>query len=73
MPQDNIEVRCMVHGPMKYRFDRDWWNCVGYDGEGCGSFLTAETVRDQDPPKFGTVLWNIYPNGIPFGIEEITK
>lgn len=25
-----------MHGPMKWRPGLDWWECLGFDGEGCG-------------------------------------
>lgn len=28
-------VECLTHGPMKERFALDWWECPGFDGEGC--------------------------------------
>jgi hypothetical protein len=46
-----IAVECGIHGPMKYRFPLDWWECVGFDGEGCCK-LIAEEAYDllQYPP-----------------------
>jgi hypothetical protein len=29
------EVRCDQHGPMQHREDTHWWECHGFDGEGC--------------------------------------
>lgn len=29
---------------MKYRFSLCWWECVGFDGEGCD----AQLVYDED-------------------------
>jgi hypothetical protein len=37
-----IEPGCPIHGQMHYRFDMDWWECPGWDGEGCGYRVTAE-------------------------------
>jgi hypothetical protein len=33
-------VSCSVHGPMKRR--DDGWVCVGFDGEGCTSWITDD-------------------------------
>lgn len=39
----SAQVACRVHGPMKFRFDRNWWECPGFDGEGC-RVVRAEEV-----------------------------
>jgi hypothetical protein len=36
------EVICLTHGPMKYRFALDWWECPGFDGEGCNVHLVYQ-------------------------------
>lgn len=41
---EHLDVRCAIHGPMRYRFNMDWWNCVGFDGDECNSLLTAEVA-----------------------------
>jgi hypothetical protein len=28
-------VECTIHGPMHYRTKFNWWECLGFDGEGC--------------------------------------
>ena len=35
-------VICNTHGPMKRR--EHWWECPGFDGEGCDSWLTDGDV-----------------------------
>lgn len=30
-----MTVTCRVHGPMRYRTAPHWYECPGYDGEGC--------------------------------------
>lgn len=43
------EVICLTHGPMKHRFALDWWECVGFDGEGCGVQLVyAEDIERSE-------------------------
>jgi hypothetical protein len=40
-----VDVECLTHGPMKYRFALDWWECLGFDGEGCDvQIVYAEDV-----------------------------
>lgn len=39
-----MTVTCLTHGPMKYRFDTRWYECVGFDGEGCD----APVAREED-------------------------
>lgn len=42
---DDVQVICNAHGPMHYRFAFDWWECVGFDGEGCsGQIVYAEDL-----------------------------
>jgi hypothetical protein len=39
-----MTITCDIHGgELKYRFDKCWWECVGWDGEGC-CHLTDEDV-----------------------------
>lgn len=39
-------VRCLAHGPMRYRPALGWWECPGFDGEGCDvQIVYAEDVR----------------------------
>lgn len=38
-----MTVTCLTHGPMRYRAPLCWWECVGFDGEGCD----APVVRDE--------------------------
>lgn len=40
----NVTVTCDTHGPMRYRFTTRWYECPGFDGEGCGVLL----VYDED-------------------------
>jgi hypothetical protein len=37
-------ITCATHGPMLYRPIPRWWECVGFDGEGCGTQL----LYDED-------------------------
>lgn len=39
-----FSIACVMHGEMKHRFDKDWWVCVGFDGEECSSFFTTEAL-----------------------------
>ena len=39
-----MTVSCDLHGPMKRRYHLFWWECVGFDGEGCG----VQIVYDED-------------------------
>jgi hypothetical protein len=39
-----LVVRCMTHGLMKYDEQRRCWVCLGWDGEGCQTVTTDETV-----------------------------
>jgi hypothetical protein len=39
-----MTVTCLTHGPMRYRFDTRWHECLGFDGEGCSTQL----VYDED-------------------------
>jgi hypothetical protein len=32
---------CALHGPLRYRFALDRWECPGFDGEGC-TVITSE-------------------------------
>ena len=44
--QDGAVVVCRVHGLMKYREPFGWWECPGFDGEGCGvQIVYLEDVR----------------------------
>lgn len=38
IPND-VDVTCGIHGPMKFRFERELYECVGYDGEGCCTLM----------------------------------
>jgi len=40
-----VTVSCDVHGPMRRREHLFWWECAGFDGEGCGAWLTDEDIR----------------------------
>jgi len=48
------DVSCDIHGPMRYRFALDWWECVGFDGEGC----TVPIVYSED-------IFGCDPSGMP--------
>lgn len=39
-----MTVSCDVHGPMRRREQLFWWECAGFDGEGCG----VQIVYDED-------------------------
>jgi hypothetical protein len=39
-----LDVTCMYHGPMHYRNPMMWYDCIGFDGEGCPAKLTDEEV-----------------------------
>jgi hypothetical protein len=39
-----MTVTCLTHGPMRRRESLCWWECVGFDGEGCG----MQVVYDED-------------------------
>lgn len=39
-----MTVICRTHGPMLYRFPLKWWECHGFDGEGC----STQIVYDED-------------------------
>lgn len=48
-----MTLHCNVHGPMRYRPRFHWWECAGFDGEGCPLiFVTDELVyyAVADPP-----------------------
>jgi hypothetical protein len=47
-----VTVTCRVHGPMRYRVPLCWWECVGFDGEGCD----APVVRDEDLARADVVV-----------------
>ena len=41
-----MTVACDIHGPMKWRERLLWWECPGFDGEGCGvQIVYEEDVR----------------------------
>lgn len=37
-------MACDLHGPMRYRAPLCWWECLGFDGEGCHVMI----VYDED-------------------------
>ena len=39
-----MTVICNVHGPMKHRPSLSWWECPGFDGEGC----STQIIYDED-------------------------
>ncbi len=39
-----MTVICNVHGPMKHRPPLGWWECPGFDGEGC----PVQIIYDED-------------------------
>jgi hypothetical protein len=42
---DRVIVVCDIHGPMKHRFQLDWWECLGFDGtDYCSTLVRAETL-----------------------------
>ena len=61
LPGD-VQVRCLVHGPVRWRPGAGWRECAGFDGEGrgeCGVFLVY--IEDAEAAiRFG--------GGIP-GVE----
>lgn len=45
---------CEIHGRMRHR--ENFWECNGYDGEGCESMITDDelsgcVIRTCDPPR----------------------
>jgi hypothetical protein len=45
----NPVVECLTHGPMIYRMGCDWWECVGFDGEGCSvPLVSSEDAARED-------------------------
>jgi hypothetical protein len=54
-----VTVICLVHGPMKHNVKMLWWECHGFDGEGCDlNNITDELIRRLDiiPPGIA-VSW----------------
>ena len=52
----DITVRCAEHGPMRYREGFSWWDCPGFDGEGCRTKVTAleaSMIRRGQPIEVG--------------------
>jgi len=39
-----VIAECFYHGPMKYRDHLLWFECVGFDGEGCPARLGDEQI-----------------------------
>ncbi len=39
-----MTVTCLTHGPMLRREPLCWWECAGFDGEGC----STQIVYDED-------------------------
>ena len=37
-------VICLTHGPMRRSEPKKWWECHGFDGEGC----RTQIVYDED-------------------------
>jgi hypothetical protein len=37
-----VNVACDTHGPMLRREPLGWWECAGFDGEGCGTQIVYE-------------------------------
>jgi hypothetical protein len=56
-----VTVACDLHGPMKWREGPGWWECFGFDGEGCG----VQIVYEEDA-RLGPA------SGIP-GVTVLTK
>lgn len=42
---EEVQVTCPVHGPMRLDFPRDSYVCRGFDGEGCRRYLHNEEVE----------------------------
>lgn len=57
-------VNCLVHGPMKWRPGVDWWQCLGFDGEGARD-CRVMLVYAEDAARWSE------PGDIP-GVEVIT-
>lgn len=54
-----MTVICLTHGPMKHHVKKCWWECHGFDGEGCPlSNITDELIKRLDiiPPGIA-VSW----------------
>jgi hypothetical protein len=50
-------VECTIHGPMHWRPGPDWWECLGFDGEGCGRQLVyAEDAALRPTPGSGWMV-----------------
>jgi hypothetical protein len=47
-------VACDLHGPMKYRPPLCWWECLGFDGEGCNVMI----VYDEDIARETATAWD---------------
>lgn len=43
-PEEQPQITCRLHGPMRLDFPRDSWVCKGFDGEGCDRYLHAEEL-----------------------------
>jgi hypothetical protein len=39
-----LVVNCEQHGPMRHRVITRQWICAGFDGEGCDTVITDESV-----------------------------
>lgn len=58
-----ISLACAKHGPMRFRLNLGWWDCAGFDGEGCAARVTCTELcvilagRPLDPCEFG---WKSY-------------
>jgi hypothetical protein len=50
-------VECTIHGLMHWRPGPDWWECLGFDGEGCDRQLVyVEDAALRFPPESGIVV-----------------
>jgi hypothetical protein len=59
-------INCTIHGPMHWRPGPDWWECLGFDGEGCGTQIfyledAHRCLRSRTWPPGIVVKWN--PDG----------
>ena len=43
-PPYGASVSCADHGPMRYRAEFGWYDCPGFDGEGCRTKVTTLEV-----------------------------
>lgn len=50
-------IECATHGPLHYRPLFRWWECVGFDGEGCDTMLLYDCLRTGTWPPGVVIVW----------------